>query len=351
MTCELQPYPEYKDSSLKWLGRIPQHWNEQPGLALFCVKQEKNLALREKRVLSLSYGRIIIKPTEKLHGLVPESFETYQIVNPGDIIIRPTDLQNDWNSLRVGLVRDRGIITSAYLCFRNLGSFTPEFAFLLLHSYDLQKFFYGLGSGLRQNLDFSDFKRLPFPIPPPEEQRAIVRFLDHANARIERAIRAKRKLVALLNEQKQAIIHRAVTRGVDPDIRVQPCSSRWFPSIPRAWEVITMRRAIRSAIDGPHFSPNYLSEGIPFLSARNIRPNHWLLADAKFISKADYKEFSRRVRPEKGDVLYTKGGTTGVAKVVDLDFPFQVWVHIAVLKVATERVLPEYLALCLNSPR
>ena len=242
-------YAEYKESGLPWLGKIPKHWDEQPGFAVFRDKQEKNTGLKEKRVLSLSYGRIVIKSADKLHGLVPDSFETYQIVNPGDVIIRSTDLQNDWTSLRVGLVHDRGIITSAYLCFKNLGSFTPEFAFLLLHSYDLQKFFYGLGSGLRQNLGFGDFKRLPFPIPSPDEQSAIVRFLGHANGRIERAIRAKQKLMALLNEQKQAIIHRAVTRGLDPTVPLKPSGIPWLGDIPKHWEVLRSKYVFREVDD------------------------------------------------------------------------------------------------------
>ncbi len=255
----LEPYTEYKQSRLSWLGKIPSLWDEQPGVALFREKKEKNLGLAEKRVLSLSYGRIVVKPEERLHGLVPESFETYQIVNPGDIIIRSTDLQNDWNTPRVGLVRDRGIITSAYLCFKNLGSFTPEYAFLLLQSYDLQKFFYGLGSGLRQNLDFGDFKRLPFPIPPVEEQEAIVRFLEHANARIERALQAKRKLIALLNEQKQAIIRRAVTKGLDPAAPLKPSGIPWLGDIPKHWEVIRCGRLFREVVDTAHPNEQLLS--------------------------------------------------------------------------------------------
>src|SRR5690606_15651872 len=104
-----------------------------------------------------------------------------------------------------------------YLCLNVNGTLVPEYAHLLLHTYDLKKIYYGMGSGLRQNLDFRDFKYLPLLVPPREEQQAITRFLDHTDHRINRYIRAKRKLIALLNEQKQAIIHRAVTRGLDPD--------------------------------------------------------------------------------------------------------------------------------------
>jgi type I restriction enzyme S subunit len=304
----LRPYPKYKKSGLMWLGSIPAHWNEQPGFAVFREKQEKNAGLREKRVLSLSYGRIVVKPDDKLHGLVPESFDTYQIVDPGDIIIRSTDLQNDWNSLRVGLVRDRGIITSAYLCFKNLGSFTPDFTFWLLHSYDLQKFFYGLGSGLRQNLDFEDFKRLAFPVPPREEQDAIVRFIDYANGRIERAIRAKKKLIALLNEQKKAIIQRAVTRGLDPNVPLKPSGVPWLGDIPKHWEVLPLKgvSTIQSGITlGKDYAGHALCE-YPYLRVANVQAGHVNLAIVKTIRVT--KAEAERCMLQKGDVLMTEGG-------------------------------------------
>ena len=133
----LRPYPAYKESGLKWLGAIPAHWDMKPGLAAFAPKKVKNIGLREKTVLSLSYGRIVVKAQDKLHGLVPESFETYQIVAPGDIIISGTDLQNDKRSLRIGLSRNHGIITSAYLCFKPRPRVSPEYAYQILNVYDL----------------------------------------------------------------------------------------------------------------------------------------------------------------------------------------------------------------------
>ncbi|ACD95916.1 restriction endonuclease subunit S [Trichlorobacter lovleyi] len=236
MIAELKPYPEYRESELAWLGDVPSHWHSGPGFSAFREKKVKNTGLQEKTVLSLSYGRIIVKPEDKLHGLVPESFETYQIVDPGDIIIRSTDLQNDKTSLRVGIVKNRGIITSAYMCMKVTETLMPEYGYQLLHTLDLTKILYGLGSGLRQNLDYSDFKRLPLSIPPIDEQTSIVRFLNHANLRIEKAIRAKRKVIALLNEQKQVIIHRAVTRGLDPNVQLKPSGIPWLGDIPGHWE-------------------------------------------------------------------------------------------------------------------
>ncbi len=104
--------------------------------------------------------------------------------------------------------------------------------------------------------------------------------------------------------------------------------------------------------DGPHFSPDYVSEenGVPFLSARNVKIDCFELDSVKYVSFEDHEEFCQRVKPEYGDILYTKGGTTGVARVNDLDFEFSVWVHLAVLKVAKEYLDPRYVALALNSP-
>ena len=124
------PYPKMKDSSVPWLGEVPEHWKQLPGRACYRERQVPNTGLIETTVLSLSYGRIVVKPVDKLHGLVPASFETYQIVEPGDIIIRPTDLQNDWNSLRFGLSHNRGIITSAYLCFHTADLWMREYGHL-----------------------------------------------------------------------------------------------------------------------------------------------------------------------------------------------------------------------------
>ena len=237
MIADLKPYPAMKNSGVGWLGEVPEHWEVTPGRSCFYEKKEPNIGMVEETVLSISYGQIVIKPKEKLRGLVPESFETYQVVDPGDIICRPTDLQNDHTSLRFGISNDRGIITSAYICFGTKKLLDRHFGYLLFHAYDLKKIFYGLGSGLRQNLGWEDFKYLPCALPPLPEQAAIVRFLDHARRRIRRYIRAKQKLIGLLEEQKQAIIHRAVTRGLDSNVRLKPSGVEWLGNVPEHWEV------------------------------------------------------------------------------------------------------------------
>jgi type I restriction enzyme S subunit len=238
VTSSPKPYPNYKGSGLSWLGEVPAHWQSRPGFSQLADKKVKNTGMVENQVLSLSYGRIVIKPPEKLRGLVPESFETYQIVDPGDIIIRSTDLQNDWTSLRVGIVRERGIITSAYLCLRAMGELNHEYAFQLLHAFDLMKVFYGLGSGLRQNLSFVDFKRLPLFVPPLEEQTAIVQYLNHMDRRIRHYIHAMQKMVVLLAELREVATHNALQLAGTRTLRLGSMADRMSRPVSRRDEEV-----------------------------------------------------------------------------------------------------------------
>jgi type I restriction enzyme, S subunit len=244
MIADLEPYPAYKDSGVEWLGRVPEAWSVLPLGAGFRSALQRNTGMSERTVLSLSYGQIVVKPEDKLHGLVPESFETYQRVAPGDIIVRTTDLQNDQTSLRVGAVRTKGIITSAYLRLIARENVRPDFGYLLLHAYDVMKVIYGYGSGLRQTLDFGQVKRIPVALPSVEEQSAIVSFLGYVDSRIQRFIAAKERLVELLDEEERATILSAVTRGLDADAVFQPSGIDWLEEVPEHWRRSRLKNVV-----------------------------------------------------------------------------------------------------------
>lgn len=133
-------YPAYKESGVEWLGEVPTHWEEKPFFSLVGERCESNSGMKQDNLLSLSYGRIINKDINTLDGLLPASFETYQLVYPGDIVFRLTDLQNDKRSLRSAIVREAGIITSAYLA-GVCRKIQPEFANHLFRAYDSLKVF------------------------------------------------------------------------------------------------------------------------------------------------------------------------------------------------------------------
>lgn len=238
---KIQRYETYKDSGVEWLGEIPGHWQVNPGFTILSESREKNNGFIEKTVLSLSYGNVVIKPIEKLTGLVPESFETYQLVKPGDIIIRPTDLQNDKTSLRTGLAKNIGIITSAYINLNVKKGYSNSFYHYYLYTIDINKVIYGLGSGLRQNISFGDFKRFPFPFPPQQEQTAIAQFLDGKTTKIDEAIIIKEQQINLLKERKQILIHKAVTQGLNSNVKLKDSGVEWIGEIPEHWEVKRFR--------------------------------------------------------------------------------------------------------------
>ena len=240
----MRRYESYKDSGVEWLGKIPSQWELTIGMNVFRENKRDNKGMKEKTVLSLSYGQIIIKPEEKLVGLVPESFETYQIVEPNDIIIRCTDLQNDQTSLRTGLAKDKGIITSAYLNLKVINNHSAKFLHYYLHTLDITKVLYKFGSGLRQNLSFLDFKRLPIIDIPLSEQQKIAQFLDDKTAKIDQAVDLAEKQIALLKEHKQILIQNAVTRGLNPDVPLKDSGVEWIGQVPEHWEVSSLGKIL-----------------------------------------------------------------------------------------------------------
>lgn len=213
VTKGLNKNAKFKNSGAEWLGEIPSHWEILYGFRVFNENKRKNIGMLDNRVLSLSYGQIIRKSDEKLVGLVPESFETYQIVKTGDIIVRCTDLQNDKVSLRIGLSKYDGIITSAYLNL-NVINGNPKYLYYFLYTFDVTKAIYQLGSGLRQSLSYKDFKKLNVLLPPKSEQEKIVKYIENKISKIDKLVNLEQEYIKSLKEYKASLIDSVVTGKV-----------------------------------------------------------------------------------------------------------------------------------------
>lgn len=215
VTKGLNPDMPMKDSGIPWIGQIPEHWSVK---YLFQFAKEhfiSNKEIHHQNLLSLSYGNIIRKDINKTDGLLPESFDTYQVVEAGNIILRLTDLQNDHKSLRVGLVTEEGIITSAYVCLEIDSAFLPEYFYYFLHMLDLKKIFYSMGGGLRQNLNFNGLRKLEILLPSKEEQKEIVEYIKNRSQAIDDMISNLKSQKDFLTEYKQRLISDAVTGQID----------------------------------------------------------------------------------------------------------------------------------------
>ncbi|PCC49281.1 restriction endonuclease subunit S [Brevibacterium aurantiacum] len=351
MFRDLPPYAQTTQNPF-WSAPTPSHWSVQPGLAVLRENRHKNDGLIESQVLSLSYGRVVVKPVEKQRGLVPDSYEGYQILDPGDIVVRPTDLQNDQTSIRVGHVGDRGIITSAYIGLRPAGDWSDSYAYLYLSVVDSSKRIYRMGSGLRQQLGWEDLKRMPCLVPSAEEQAAIVKYLAHANARIDKAIAAKRRLIALLEEQEQANAE-SLVRGDTEQDQIST-GFPWLSRVPASWELLRVKKVLVGIEQG--WSPQ--------CDAQPAGPDEWGVLKAgcsnhgRFRSEENKKlPDGHETRPElevqHGDLLVSRAntrelvGSAAVAlnpreKLIFSDKTFR-------LKVRADRADTEFLALVMGS--
>lgn len=213
VTRGLNPNVPMKDSGISWIGQIPEHWEIKRLSQLTYEHYISNKDVHHQNLLSLSYGNIVRKDINTTGGLLPASFDTYQIVEPGNIVLRLTDLQNDQRSLRVGLVKEEGIVTSAYVCLgiSNKSLVLPEYLYRLLHTYDIKKLFYSMGGGIRQGLNWQGLKKIEILLPPISEQRAIVEYIDRKCGNINSLISELEAEIAYLKEYKQRLIADAVT--------------------------------------------------------------------------------------------------------------------------------------------
>lgn len=211
ITKWLNPNAEMKDSGVEWIGMTPTSWKVQPLYSEVQENKQRNEWNINNNVLSLSYGKIIRRDVESNFWLLPDSFETYQIVDQWMIIMRLTDLQNDKKSLRVWFVQELWIITSAYVGLISKWWIIPSFLYQLLHSYDLQKVFYFLWGGVRQGMNYVDLRRLPIVIPSIEEQKQIIDYLDKETKYIDDMIAKIEKSIELLEEYKTSLISHVVS--------------------------------------------------------------------------------------------------------------------------------------------
>lgn len=237
MIADLKPYGEYKESGSRWLAKVPSHWEVRNLRTLVRPRTERNRpdlpllsVAREKGV----FVRSLTDPDEN-HNVIPEDLSNYKVVRAGGLVINK---MKAWQG-SMGIAPVDGIVSPAYFVY-DFAISNQAFGQALLRSKPYVAHFGQASDGVRVgqwDLTISGMRAIPVLIPPPDEQAAIVRFLDWANGRLERAIRAKRKVIALLNEQKQAIIHRAVTRGLDPSVPLKPSGIPWLGDIPQHWEV------------------------------------------------------------------------------------------------------------------
>lgn len=348
-------YEKMRDSGVAWIGMVPEGWTSFLLGQLVKQVKNKNVLLQERNLLSLSYGKIKRKDIETAEGLVPASYDGYNIIEKGDIVLRLTDLQNDHTSLRVGLATERGIITSAYLTLRPLNSVFPAFLYYALHTFDVRKGFYGMGAGVRQGLKYDEIRQIKVVLPALIEQHTIANFLDKKCSEIDAIIADAKASIEEYKAWKASIIYEAVTKGLDPHAEMKDSGVEWIGEIPEEWYVCKTLFVLQMPItDGPHTTPELYAAGVPFVSAEAVSCGNGRIDFNHirgYISEGFYQECCKKYIPQKDDIYMIKSGaTTGKVAIVDVDTKFTIWSPLAAFRVNPKKVLPRYLFYFLQSP-
>ncbi len=360
MIGNLKPHAAYKDSGQDWLGAIPAHWSLLRAKRLFREVDERSKTGGEE-LLSVSHlTGVTPRRMKNVTMFLAESNVGHKVCRPGDLVINTL-----WAWMAaLGVTRNTGLVSPAYGVYRPIdgGGILPSYADQLLrtpmYAAEYQRRSTGVNSS-RLRLYPEQFLRVPVLVPPLDEQALIVRFLNWASARLDRTILAKRNTIALLAEQKGAIINRAVTRGVDVGCQLKPSGIPWLGEIPSHWKATPIRQIVAqgrsSIVNGPFGSDLLTSElkahGVPVVYIRDISSGKYSRKSKSHVTtkKAASVSFCQ-VLP--GDVLVAKVGDPPgtAAKYPDGEPSAIVTQDVIRVRPDPRSVLSDYLVVLLNSP-
>ena len=359
MIAELNPYPAMKDSGVSWLGEVPVHWEvnklrsvstgaterNRPDLPLLSVVRERGVILRD------------VTGADENHNFIPDDLTNYKVVHKGQFAMNK---MKAWQG-SYGVSRHEGVVSPAYFVF-DINDVAGAYFHVAIRSKAYVPFFAQASDGVRigqWDLSQARMREIPFLVPSLPEQTAIVRFLDHANRRIRRYIRARQKLIALLEEQKRTIVHQAVTGQIDvrtgqPYPAYKPSGVEWLGDVPEHWEVRRLRNVVDMRVSNvdKHVKDNEIS--VRLCNYVDVYKNDYINERMDFMRATATIDEIERFRLEKDDVLITKDSETwediGVPALVtepaaDLISGY----HLALLRPRSDKLVGAYLLRALQS--
>lgn len=349
MIHNLKPYPAYKDSGVPWLGEVPEHWKLKRTKTVLRERSQKGFPDEPLLAATQTKGVVRKELYENRTVLALKDLHLLKLVRVNDFVISLRSFQGG-----IEFAHEQGIISPAYTILYPVEAQNHGFLAWLFKSKpyieNLSLFVTGIREG--QNIDYVKLSRSELPLPPFSEQSSIVRYLDHIDRRIRRYIRTKQKLIKLLEEQKQAIIHQAVTRGLDPNVKLKPSGVEWLGEIPEHWEIVALKQLCSLLRDGTHLPPARQSIGVPLLSVRNIVGGRFVNRDDdSFISFSDYEQLCRSFVVQQNDVLLAiVGATLGKVAIVPAMSTFHIQRSLAIFRPKRHKLFYDYLAFFLRGP-
>ncbi len=345
---------DMKDSGVEWIGAVPSGYRTASIGSLFTIK--KDIIGREpETVLSITQTGIRPKDLSSNEGQNASSYAHYQIVNMGDFAMNHMDLLTGW----IDISKYEGVTSPDYRVFTlNDKEMSADYFLRVFQYYYTNKVFFGFGQGVatlgRWRLPAINFKKIDVPVPPVLEQQRIVSAIDEKVGKVDALIANVQTQIEKLKAYKQSMITEVVTKGLDPSVPMKNSGVDVYPSVPEHWNVQkTLTTLTMPITDGPHTTPELLSEGIPFVSAEAVScGNGGIDFDhiRGFISREFYDECSKKYVPQRDDIYMIKSGaTTGRVSVVDTDRIFTIWSPLAVFRCNPDVVHFRFLYYFLQS--
>lgn len=344
----MRRYEKYKDSWVEWIGKIPEGWeikkvkyllNDIGGIKIGPFGSSLKLSTLSNRGIKI-YGQSNIIRDDFSFGdrYLPiirfeEEFMQYEI-HAGDVLV--TMMGTTGKSKIFKTNYERGILDSHLLRLRfDQEKLLSEIFVIILQEsvYITHQIKLSSKGSIMEGLNSSIVKELEIVTPPFTEQTAIVNYLDRKTAEIDKLISQKQRLIELYEEEKTAIINQAVTRGIDPDVKLKDSGIEWLGEIPEGWQVIALKRLVTKITDGEHISPKFTQTGMQFLSAKDVRDGYVRLPNDKFVDYNDGLKFRNRCNPERNDILLvSRGATVGRVAIIDTDAIFCLLGSVILLK-------------------
>lgn len=250
----MERYSEYKDSGVKWLGEIPSHWELLKSKYLWKETFENSTSGKED-LLSVSQYTGVTKSKADSRS---ESLIGYKIVHKDDLVI---NIMLAWLG-GLGVSNDEGVVSPAYCIYKLIRDYNPKFLHYLYKTPMYLAEFARHSTGVvpsRWRMYTDDFGQVVSLLPPVEEQDAIVRYLDAATSKIDKAIAMQQKMIDLLNERKQIIIQNAVTKGLDENVEMKDSGVEWIGMIPKHWKIIRIKHLAKLQ-SGSNLTSNEISD-------------------------------------------------------------------------------------------
>lgn len=339
MIDNLPAYPAYRDSGLPWVGAIPAHWDILRNGRLFTHRVETGFPDLPILEVSLRTGVRVRDLVNLKRKQMMTQKEKYKRAVKGDIAY---NMMRMWQGA-LGVAPVDGLVSPAYVVVRPFDGVSSSYYDYLFRTgaymSEVNKYSRGIVSD-RNRLYWDEFKQMPSIIPPRDEQDKIVAFLRAQDLQIARFIRDKRRLIELLNEQKQIIIHRAVTRGLDPNVRLRPSGIDWLGNVPEHWEIERLKHVVQNV----NCRTSTKNDNEIYVALEHIESWSGVLSTPD----RDVHFESQVRRFQAGDVLFGKLRPY-LAKVTRPQKPGVCVSELLVLRIKTERVLSEYIEQLLRS--